>query len=95
MSPAGSGEHQFRGGLVRFPRRVSVCTWIRPWLLPAGLLGTVALISLSGPLAYLLVGLWGWLVFPYGAAYIREHARSDVRRNAGEGETQYWRTRSM
>ena len=70
-----------------------------PWLLPAGLLGTVALISLSGALAYLLAGIWGWLVFPYVAAYIRAHSRADGGGNNGndfrDGEADYWRTKLM
>ncbi|MGO9900338.1 MAG: hypothetical protein ACLP0J_11720 [Solirubrobacteraceae bacterium] len=70
-----------------------------PWLLPAGLLGTVALISLSGAFAYLLAGIWGWLVFPYVAAYIRGHSRADARGNSRngvrDGEADYWRTKLM
>jgi hypothetical protein len=70
-----------------------------PWLLPAGLLGTVVLISLPGALAYLLAGIWGWLVFPYAAVYI--HARSRARGDrldgsgSGGGEADYWRTKLM
>ena len=63
-----------------------------PWLLPAGLLGVVALMSLSGAWAYLLVGLWGWLVFPYVAAYIRAHSREADGR---DDEADYWRTKLM
>ena len=70
-----------------------------PWLLPAGLLGTVALISLSGAFAYLLAGIWGWLVFPYVAAYIRAHSGADGGGDNGnrfrDGETDYWRTKLM
>ena len=70
-----------------------------PWLLPAGLLGTVALISLSGALAYLLAGIWGWLVFPYVAAYIHAHSRADggldKRNGFRDGEAHYWRTKLM
>ncbi len=99
MSPAGSGRGQFRGGLAARAERGNPCTWMLPWLLPAGLLGTVALISLSGALAYLLAGVWGWLVFPYLAAYIRAHSRADGRPNNGhgfrDGEAHYWRTKLM
>ncbi len=70
-----------------------------PWLLPAGLLGTVALISLSGPLAYLLAGIWGWLVFPYVAAHIRAHSRAagggKNGNGLGDGEADGWRTKLM
>jgi hypothetical protein len=66
-----------------------------PWLLPVGLLGTVVLISLPGALGLLLVGLWGWLVFPYLAAYIRGHARADEGNGSDGGETDYWRTKRM
>ncbi len=70
-----------------------------PWLLPAGLLGTVALISLSGAFAYLLVGIWGWLVFPYVVAYIRPHSRAggsgNSRNGFRDGEADYWRTKLL
>ncbi len=70
-----------------------------PWLLPVGLLGTVVLISLPGVLGFLLVGLWGWLVFPYLAVCIRAHARTDGGNSYGNGlrggETDYWRTTRM
>lgn len=70
-----------------------------PWLLPVGLLGTVVLISLPTPFAFLLVGIWGWLVFPYVAAYINSHSRSDGGRNHGndfpDGEADYWRTKRI
>jgi hypothetical protein len=99
MSPAGSGRGQFRGGLAARVDRGKSCTWMLPWLLPAGLLGTVALISLSGALAYLLAGIWGWLVFSYLAAYIRTHSRADWPGNNGnssrDGEADYWRTKLM
>jgi hypothetical protein len=99
MSPAGSGRGQFRGGLAARVDRGNPCTWMLPWLLPVGLLGTVALISLSGALAYLLAGIWGWLVFPYVAAYIRAHSRADGGGNNGngvrDGEADYWRTKLM
>lgn len=66
-----------------------------PWLLPVGLLGTVVLISLPGVVGLLLVGLWGWFVFPYLAAYIRTHARPDGDNGFGEGEADYWRIKRM
>ena len=99
MSPAGSGRGQFRGRLAARVDRGNLCTWMLPWLLPAGLLGTVALISLSGVWAYLLVGIWGWLVFPYVALSIRAHSRADGGGNNGngfrDGEADYWRTKLM
>ena len=71
-------------------------TWLVPWLLPAGLLGTVVLICLPGAFAFLLAGIWGWLVFPYAAAYVHAHSRADGRRIGGhDGETDYWRTKLM
>jgi uncharacterized membrane protein YgcG len=70
-----------------------------PWLLPVGLLGAVALISLSGALAYLLAGIWGWLVFPCVAAYVRAHSRAhgggNNRSGFRGGEADYWRTKLM
>ncbi len=99
MSPAGSGRGQFRGSLAARVDRGNLCTWMLPWLLPAGLLATVALISLAGVWAYLLVGIWGWLVFPYVAVYIRAHSRADGGGNDGnglrDGEADYWRTKLM
>jgi len=69
-----------------------------PWLLPVGLLGTVALISLSNGFGYLLAMAWGWLVFPYVAACI--HSRSRTHRGRGSNgnrsrdvDTHYWRTK--
>jgi len=70
-----------------------------PWLLPAALLGTVVLISLPGALAYLLAGIWGWLVVPYAALYIHARSRTDGERlnggGSGDGEANYWRTKLM
>jgi len=78
---------------------VSTCTWLLPWLLPAGLLGTVVLISLPGAFGILLAGIWGWLVFPYAAVYIRAHARVGPGRDEWngfpDGEADYWRTKLM
>ena len=99
MSPAGSGRAQFRDGRAARVERLHPYTCMLPWLLPVGLLGTVALISLSGALAYLLAGIWGWLVFPYVAAYVRARSRADGGPNDGNGfrngEADYWRTKLM
>jgi UPF0716 family protein affecting phage T7 exclusion len=70
-----------------------------PWLFPVGLLGTVALISLSDVFGYLLAAVWGWLVFPSVALHIR--SRSHTRRGTSnrngfrDADTDYWRTRLM
>ena len=96
MRPAGSGRAEFRGGRAARVARRNTCTWMLPWLLPAGLLGTVALISLSDAFGYLLAVIWGWLVFPYVAAYIRAHSRADGGvMNGRDGEADYWRTKLM
>lgn len=67
------------------------------WFLPLGLLVTVALISLSSLPAYAAVLVWGWVVFPYGAAWLRSRARTrGGGREAGglpDLDMQYWRTR--
>lgn len=67
-----------------------------PWLFPVGLLGTVALISLSNVAGYLLAAAWGWLVFPSIALYIRSHShtrRGTSNRNAvPDADVNYWRT---
>jgi hypothetical protein len=61
------------------------------------LLGIVALMSLSSPLAFLLVAVWGYVAFPSVAGYIRARSRADgggTNRNAfREEETDYWRTK--
>src|ERR1700733_8925306 len=97
MSPAGSGRGQFRGGLASRVDRGHRCTWMLPWLLPAGLLGTVVLISLFGALTYLLAGIWAGLVFPHVVAYIRAHSRAggggDNGNGLRDGEADYWRTK--
>ncbi len=99
MSPAGSGRGQFRGVFAARVDRRNACAWTLPWLLPAGLLGTIALISLSGAIAYLLAGIWGWIVFPYVAVYLRAHSWADGGANNGNSFTDcgadYWRTKLM
>jgi hypothetical protein len=94
MSPAGSGRSYFRGGRAARADRANAFTWMLPLLLPAGLLGAVALLSLSSPVAYLLAGVWGWVVFPYAAAYVHAHSGAD-RNGNGNGEADYWRTKMM
>jgi uncharacterized membrane protein len=70
-----------------------------PWLLPVGLLGTVALISLSNAFGYLLAVAWGWLVFPFLARYVRSRShdrQGTISRNGFPDEdAHYWRTRLM
>ena len=70
-----------------------------PWLLPVGVLGTVALISLSNVLGYILVIVWGWIVFPYGAAHIRAHAHTTGTHKTGSplsgDDMDYWRTKLL
>jgi hypothetical protein len=59
------------------------------------LLGAVALISLSNAFGYLLAAVWGWLVFPSVAVYVRScsHARDGT--SDRDAEADYWRTRLM
>jgi len=63
------------------------------------LLGTVALISLANVFGYLLATVWGWLVFPYVAAYVRSHSRAHRCAGNGHGfrevDAHYWRTKLM
>jgi hypothetical protein len=65
-----------------------------PWLFPVGVVGALAAISLGDVFGYLLAMVWGFVVFPYGAAYIRSHSEprggSDY---VSDDDTQYWRTR--
>ncbi len=67
-----------------------------PWLFPLGVLGTVVFISLSNVVGYILVMVWGWVLFPYGAAHIRAHVRTPGALNNGSqfsaDEIDYWRT---
>jgi hypothetical protein len=70
-------------------------TWMAVWLLPVGMLGGVVLISLGGVTGYLLAALWGIVLFPHGAAFIRRHTRGAREASGGNGfpdeETDYWR----
>jgi hypothetical protein len=71
--------------------------WMLPWLFPLGVLTAIALISLSNLIGYLLAIVWGWVLFPYGAAYVRSHSRAPGASNHGipfyDGDTDYWRTK--
>jgi hypothetical protein len=83
---------------IRLSRPHHLWAWMVPWLLPLGVLGTVALISLSNLLGYVLVLVWGWVLFPYGAAYIRSHARTAGAHEDGsplgdDDDVDYWRTK--
>lgn len=84
---------------IRRSRPHRLGAWMLPWLLPLGLLGTVALISLSNLLGYILAGVLGWVLFPYGAAYIYSHARTSGARNNGspfnDDDMDYWRTKLL
>jgi hypothetical protein len=68
-----------------------------PWLFPVGVVVAVAAVSLSDVFGYFLAMVWGWVFFPYVAAYIRSHSRtrggSDNVSPFRDDDTQYWRTR--
>jgi hypothetical protein len=70
-----------------------------PWLFPVGVVGAVAAISLSDVFGYLLAVVWGWILFPFGAAYIRSHSRThggiDNMNPFIDDDTEYWRTRLL
>lgn len=67
--------------------------WMLPWLVPLGLLVTVALVSLFPSLpASLLPVVWGFLVFPVGLICYRSRDRSTGRK-LDETDTDYWRTK--
>ena len=51
------------------------------WLLPVGMLATVALVSISTMFAYLAAAVWGLVFFPHAAAYIS--ARTGTADGAG------------
>ena len=86
--------------LVRGARdaRIDRSTWMLPWLFPVGLLGAVALISLSNMFGY-LHARWGWLMFPSVALYVRSRSHAGQgtsNRNAfRDAHADYWRTRLM
>jgi hypothetical protein len=69
---------------------------IGPAVVSAGDAGQLALISLSSLFGYFLTVVWAWVVFPYGAAYLRTHSRTlGWRRDKDafdEVDTQYWRS---
>ena len=96
MSPAGCGSAWFRGAR---DARIDRSRWMLPWLFPVGLLGTVALASLSTVFGFLLLTVWGWLVFPSVALYISSRSHSGQgasSRNAlRDADADYWRTRLM
>jgi hypothetical protein len=81
---------------IRLSRQHRLGAWTVPWLLPLGVLGTVALISLSNLLGYVLAGVWGLVLFPYGAAYVQARARA---RSGGsplsDDDMDYWRTKLL
>jgi hypothetical protein len=66
-----------------------------PWLLPVGLLGAVAVISLSDMLGYLLAAVWGSLVFPFVALYVRSRSHTSSPNGLRDEDAPYWRTRLM
>ncbi len=68
-----------------------------PWFFPLAVLGTVVLLSLSNVFAYLALLVWGWVLLPHAAHYVRSHSRnpdgeSDADDN-GSLDTHYWRTK--
>ena len=67
------------------------------WLFPVGVLTAIALISLSNLTGYLLAMVWGWVLFPYGAAYIHSHPRAPGGGNHPfrDDDTHYWRTKLL
>lgn len=70
--------------------------WV-PWVLPVGLLITVALAALLPGLSgvvFLLV--WGWLLFPASVIYVRSRSRSSGPGDrASEDDVDYWRTKLL
>jgi hypothetical protein len=64
------------------------------WLFPLGLVGAVVLSSLASPF-YLLTLVWGFVLLPHAANYIRTHPRSgggDDTDGSYGVDTDYWRT---
>lgn len=84
---------------IRLSRQRRLFASVVPWLLPLGLLGTVVLISVFSPVGYVLAGVWGLVLFPYGAAYIHARARTSGARNDGSrfgaDDMDYWRTKLL
>jgi hypothetical protein len=69
------------------------------WLFPLGLLGTVALLSLSNSFGWVFAMAWGWLVLPCIAVFVRSHWRTHRGGTIASGfvdaDTDYWRTKLM
>ncbi len=64
-----------------------------PWVLPVGLLVTVALVSLFPSLPAALFPLvWGWVIFPFGLSYLRSRGRGRPSGALDDNDTDYWRT---
>jgi hypothetical protein len=74
-------------------------SWILAWLFPVGLLGTVALLSLSNTFGWVLAMAWGLLVLPCIVAYVCSHPRIHRGGSTASGfadtDTNYWRTKLM
>lgn len=92
VGPARSGSIWSRDGR---DAPIDPSTWMLPWLLPVGLLGAVGLISLSNVFGYLLAAVWGWLVFPSVALYVRSRSHTHQGTSNGDADADYWRTRLM
>jgi hypothetical protein len=70
--------------------------WMGPWVLPVGLLVTVALVSLFPSLSAALLPLvWGWVVFPVGLIYLRSRGRGRARGALDDIDIDYWRTKLL
>lgn len=67
--------------------------WAPLWLFPVGVLGMLALFSLSFPAGPLLALAWGFVLFPHGTRYLLAHWRAGrAEGSLPEVETHYWRT---
>ena len=67
-------------------------TWVLPWLLPAGMIGAVALAALNSLLGDVLALVWGLAVLPTVALMIMHRSPEGLAR-LRDLETNYWRLR--
>ena len=67
-------------------------TWVLPWLLPAGMIGAVAMAALNSPLGDVLALVWGLAVLPAVALTIMRRSPEGLAR-LRDLEANYWRFR--
>jgi hypothetical protein len=67
-------------------------TWMVPWLLPAGMIGAVVLVSLNSLLGGVAALVWGLVVLPAIALKLMRRSPEGLAR-LRDLEANYWRMR--